>query len=94
MLEKLNNSIFEALIIAQNSNIINWGTTSAKSINLLHIRKLNGYPIKSGYVKTVVQILLFKNKSVLRFVNRVPGSASVKFSVKKQKIVHFFMDLP
>ena len=68
--EKLENSIFEMLIIQQTLNINNSRTTRAKSINLHTIRKLIEYSLKEVRIKAmltpiVLEILMSEGRSVL-----------------------------
>ena len=67
--EKLKNSIFQMPIITQALNINNMRTTSAKSINLHTIRKLE-YSLQKSSAKamftlTAFEILLSEGRSVL-----------------------------
>ena len=68
--EKLENSIFEMLIITQDLNINNLRTRSGNSINLHIIKKLVDYSLKDVAAKvmfifTVLQILLSEDRSLL-----------------------------
>ena len=81
--EKLENSIFEILIIPQTLNTNNLRTTSANSINLDIIRKFKEYSLKKFLVKakftpTVFKILLFKGRSVLAPTQRGKERERVK----------------
>ena len=86
------NSIFEMLIIPQTLNINNLRTTSAKSISLHAIRKLVEFFLKNVAVKTmftltVVEMLLFEDRSVLSNSQWSTGSKS--FSEKLKKYLDF-----
>ena len=79
----MRNSIFEIPIILQTLNIITRETQSAKSINLVIIRKFIKYSLKNVLVKTMFiltffEILMFEGRSVLAPAQQGTGSERVK----------------
>ena len=82
--EKFKNSIFEIPVISQTLSTNSLRTTSEKPINLHTIRKLIEYIFKNYFLlalftPTVVEILLFKCRSVLPPAQR----GTVRERVKK-----------
>ena len=88
--EKLENSIFEMLIITQDLNINNLRTRSGKSINLHIIKKLVDYSLKDAAAKvmfifTLLQILMSEDRSLLWPSQRGTVTERVKVLVKNPK---------
>ena len=88
--EKLENSIFEMLIITQDLNINNLRTRSGNSINLHIIKKLVDYSLKDVAAKvmfifTVLQISLSEDRSLLWPSQGSTATERVKILVKNPK---------
>ena len=98
LLEKLKNTIFEIPIVLQTLKIYNYRTASAKPVNLDIIRKfikcfLKNVTMKTMFYLTVLEILLFKGRSVLGPALWVPRSERVTFLVINQQYVWILLEL-